>query len=91
MDTVQQYPTVLESCHSNKQCGPLGSFPGGLQKLRDEYTNADEETKRLLEKRYGKQTIQAAVAECLTKEWLDEFSKTCPDCGASIQVGHSFL
>lgn len=57
----------------------------GLQKLRDEYNNADEKTKKLLEKRYGKQTIEAAVAECLTKDWLDQFSKTCPSCGASIQ------
>jgi hypothetical protein len=58
----------------------------GLQKLRDEYVNADEETKILLEKRYGKHTIQVAVAECLTKEWLNEFSKSCPSCGANIQV-----
>ncbi|XP_062609158.1 E3 ubiquitin-protein ligase RNF14-like [Saccostrea cucullata] len=57
----------------------------GLRKLRDEYTNADEETKKLLEKRYGKKTIEAAIAESLTKEWLDEFSKNCPSCGANIQ------
>ncbi|XP_052795649.1 E3 ubiquitin-protein ligase RNF14-like [Mya arenaria] len=57
----------------------------GLLKLREEYLSADKATKKLLEKRYGKVTIQQALEESFTNEWLNEHSKQCPSCGAHIQ------
>ncbi|KAL4230632.1 E3 ubiquitin-protein ligase rnf14 [Mactra antiquata] len=57
----------------------------GLVKLREEYLNADPRTKLLLEKRYGKVTIQQALEESFTNEWLKQHSKQCPSCGAHIQ------
>ncbi|XP_041375612.1 E3 ubiquitin-protein ligase RNF14-like [Gigantopelta aegis] len=56
-----------------------------LSKLREEYQNASPEEKLFLEKRYGKRTIQQAVEESFTNEWLNQFSKQCPSCGAHIQ------
>lgn len=61
----------------------------GLQKLREEWLNADPATRRMLEKRYGKVTIQQAMEESFSNEWLKQHSKQCPSCGAHIQV--SFL
>ncbi|XP_052279931.1 E3 ubiquitin-protein ligase RNF14-like [Dreissena polymorpha] len=57
----------------------------GLQKLREEYLGADKATRQLLERRYGKITIQQALEESFTNEWLKEHSKQCPSCGAHIQ------
>ncbi|KAK3099874.1 hypothetical protein FSP39_011069 [Pinctada imbricata] len=57
----------------------------GLKNLRDEYLKADSATKQYLERRYGKQAIQLAVEESYSNEWLAEYSKSCPGCGAHIQ------
>ncbi|XP_045203208.2 E3 ubiquitin-protein ligase RNF14-like [Mercenaria mercenaria] len=57
----------------------------GLLKLREEYLSADSATKKLLEKRYGKITIQQALEESFSNEWLKQHSKQCPGCGAFIQ------
>lgn len=62
------------------------SIPDGLQKLREEWLAADPATKRLLEKRYGKVTIQQALEESFSNDWLKQHSKQCPSCGAHIQV-----
>lgn len=53
--------------------------------LRSEYLEADETTKRFLEKRYGKRVIQKAVEEMESKDWLEKNSKACPRCGTHIQ------
>ena len=58
----------------------------GLVKLREEYLSADSATRKLLEKRYGKVTIQQALEESFSNEWLKQNSKQCPGCGAFIQV-----
>lgn len=47
---------------------------------------ANKETKLLLERRYGKFTIQQAMEESFTNDWLKQHSKQCPGCGAHIQV-----
>lgn len=57
----------------------------GMVKLREEYLAGNEETKRFLEKRYGKATIQQALEESFSNEWLQKFSKQCPSCGFHIQ------
>lgn len=51
--------------------------------------NADEATRKLLEKRYGKSAIKLAVEESFSNEWLEQFSKKCPACGAHIQVNRA--
>ncbi|XP_074650346.1 E3 ubiquitin-protein ligase RNF14-like [Tubulanus polymorphus] len=56
-----------------------------LKKLRDEYLNADSAGKLFLEKRYGKRAIETAMEEIFSQEWLEEFSKQCPECGTYIQ------
>ncbi|XP_076117218.1 E3 ubiquitin-protein ligase RNF14-like [Mytilus galloprovincialis] len=57
----------------------------GLRKLKDEWLDGDEATRKLLEKKYGKAAIQQAVEESFSNEWLDSFAKKCPHCGAQIQ------
>ncbi|OWF45776.1 E3 ubiquitin-protein ligase RNF14-like [Mizuhopecten yessoensis] len=57
----------------------------GFKKLREEYQNADEENKRFLEKKYGKKTIEQALEEAFTNDWMESFAKQCPGCGAHIQ------
>ncbi|KAJ8318640.1 hypothetical protein KUTeg_003731, partial [Tegillarca granosa] len=44
------------------------------------------QTRKMLEKRYGKNTIQQAVEESYSNEWIQKFSKNCPGCGAHIQI-----
>ncbi|XP_008102920.2 E3 ubiquitin-protein ligase RNF14 [Anolis carolinensis] len=50
-----------------------------------EYLAADETTKRFLEKHYGKRLLRSAVEEIESKEWLKNYSKLCPSCGAPIE------
>lgn len=57
----------------------------GLQKLKDEWLNGDEETRKFLEKKYGKATVQLAVEESFSNEWLKNYAKKCPGCSANIQ------
>ena len=61
----------------------------GLQKLKEEWLNGDEATRKFLEKKYGKATIQLAVEESFTNEWLKNYAKKCPGCGANIQVSNN--
>ncbi|XP_006003269.1 E3 ubiquitin-protein ligase RNF14 [Latimeria chalumnae] len=56
-----------------------------LQKLCDEYVEADESTKEFLEKQYGKRRIQRALEELESSEWLETNSKPCPRCRTHIE------
>jgi len=56
-----------------------------LVKLRKEYLDADCAGKKILEKRFGKQTIKKLIEESFTQDWLNENSKKCPHCKTSIQ------
>ena len=58
---------------------------GEHKRLKDEYLNADPETKQFLEKRYGKKTLQRAIDESFSQEWLEKYSKPCPQCNTNIQ------
>lgn len=55
------------------------------KKLREEYLNADNETKKLLEKRYGRRSIQKLIEETFTHDWLNNNSKMCPRCHSHIE------
>ncbi|OCT88549.1 hypothetical protein XELAEV_18017178mg [Xenopus laevis] len=52
--------------------------------LRDEYAEADEAGKRMLERRYGKNVITKAI-EMKSFEWLQMNTKQCPSCKANVQ------
>nr|XP_006128598.1 E3 ubiquitin-protein ligase RNF14 isoform X3 [Pelodiscus sinensis] len=56
-----------------------------LMDLRNEYLEADGDTKIFLEQRYGKRVIQKALEEMESKEWLEKNSKACPCCGTPIE------
>ncbi|XP_071087983.1 E3 ubiquitin-protein ligase RNF14-like [Haliotis cracherodii] len=56
-----------------------------LKKLREEYQAADEMGKKFLEKKYGKRTIEQALEETWSSEWLEQYAKQCPSCGTHIQ------
>uniref|UniRef100_A0A2I3G372 RBR-type E3 ubiquitin transferase n=1 Tax=Nomascus leucogenys TaxID=61853 RepID=A0A2I3G372_NOMLE len=56
-----------------------------LVDLRNEYLQAEEANKRLLEQRYGKRVIQKALEEMESKEWLEKNFKNCPCCGTPIE------
>ncbi|XP_071949731.1 E3 ubiquitin-protein ligase RNF14-like [Antedon mediterranea] len=56
-----------------------------LQKIRTEYENGDKSKKLYLEHRYGKRTIQKALEDFYSEEWLNSNSKKCPSCGTHIQ------
>ncbi|NP_001091318.1 uncharacterized protein LOC100037145 [Xenopus laevis] len=58
--------------------------PVKLILVRDEYLEADEAGKKLLEKRYGKNVIIKAI-EMKSSEWLNTNTKQCPSCRASVQ------
>ncbi|NXP09619.1 RNF14 ligase, partial [Thinocorus orbignyianus] len=56
-----------------------------LIELRNEYLQADEDTKRWMEQRYGKRVLQKAVEEMKSKAWLEKNSKACPSCSTPIE------
>lgn len=55
------------------------------KKLREEYLKADSETKKLMEKRYGRRSIHKLIEESYTHEWLNNNSKMCPRCHSHIE------
>ncbi|XP_021156777.2 E3 ubiquitin-protein ligase RNF14 isoform X3 [Columba livia] len=56
-----------------------------LLTLRQDYLEADQKTKRLMERCYGKRVIQKILEEMDSKEWLESNSKPCPSCAAPIE------
>ncbi|OCT88548.1 E3 ubiquitin-protein ligase RNF14 [Xenopus laevis] len=58
--------------------------PEKLLLVREEYVEADEAGKRLLERRYGKNLIIQAV-ELKSTEWVETNTKRCPSCGVNIE------
>ncbi|XP_033211656.1 E3 ubiquitin-protein ligase RNF14-like isoform X2 [Belonocnema kinseyi] len=50
------------------------------KKLINEYQNASNQGKKLLELKHGKKQIEIVVERHLTKEYLEENAKPCPNC-----------
>lgn len=50
------------------------------------YQAAGDEEKIAIEKLYGKNQLEKAVNEFLSQQWIDEWSKPCPNCKACIEV-----
>ncbi|XP_064134197.1 E3 ubiquitin-protein ligase RNF14-like isoform X1 [Loxodonta africana] len=64
---------------------PCRITPEKLMQLPEEYQQADEAGKKLLEQKYGMKVIQMALEEMKSKTWLKKNSKCCPNCGTRIE------
>ncbi|XP_039284675.1 E3 ubiquitin-protein ligase RNF14 [Nilaparvata lugens] len=53
--------------------------------LLKEYLNGDEEVRRKMEQKYGKTRLGNLVQTSLSEKWIDNNSKNCPNCNASIE------
>ncbi|ELU14036.1 hypothetical protein CAPTEDRAFT_154469 [Capitella teleta] len=56
-----------------------------VKRLREEYLACDEKGKKSMEKRYGRVVIRKVIEDSFTEEWLQEYSKRCPNCKTHIQ------
>nr|XP_055036552.1 E3 ubiquitin-protein ligase RNF14-like [Misgurnus anguillicaudatus] len=70
------------SYHGPSQCIVTADEIRGL---REEYLAANDERKKFLEKRFGKQVIQKELDTYYSKVWLQDYSKQCPSCSAPVQ------
>lgn len=50
-----------------------------------EYMTANEASKAVLEKRYGRKQLQAMVDEHLSEKYKEGNTKPCPKCNAPIE------
>ena len=57
-----------------------------VKKIRNDYESGDDETRRRMEKRYGKRVIKRLIEDGAAEEWIQEYSKKCPRCKAHIEV-----
>jgi len=62
---------------------------GEIKKLVEEYNAADGEKKLFMEKKYGTKVLRSAMEEFESEKWLDSNAKSCPGCGARIEVSHA--
>ncbi|KAJ8419126.1 hypothetical protein AAFF_G00006250 [Aldrovandia affinis] len=79
-DTHTDMPTSVDMTHA-----PVPEKDEGLRGLWEDYDTGSEERRKFLEKRYGKQTLQDKVEDCLSQSWFAENTKECPRCSAIIQ------
>ena len=71
--------------HTNIFCLPIEH----LQEVRKQWESGDPETRKDLERRYGKKNLIQAVEENFSAQWIKKFSKQCPSCNTSIEVRQS--
>ncbi|XP_063981477.1 E3 ubiquitin-protein ligase RNF14-like isoform X2 [Diachasmimorpha longicaudata] len=55
------------------------------QKLVNEYENASDSQKEMLESRYGKKQLQILVENSRSENWITKNSHNCPHCNAAIE------
>ena len=70
--------------HGVSPCRLFRSEKDRLEIMK-KYNSASPEEKSALEKLYGKQQIERAFNEYLTQNWINEYSKPCPQCDANIE------
>lgn len=61
-------------------------FVADKQKLVNEYENASDTQKLVLENRYGKKQLQILVENTMSENWISDNSHNCPHCKAAIEV-----
>nr|NP_001123340.1 Zn-finger (RING/cysteine-rich C6HC)-7 [Ciona intestinalis]FAA00216.1 TPA: zinc finger protein [Ciona intestinalis] len=54
-------------------------------KLCKEYESANEEKKKQMEKKYGRKVLCKALDDRATQAWMNNNTKPCPGCNASIE------
>ncbi|XP_015124119.1 E3 ubiquitin-protein ligase RNF14 isoform X2 [Diachasma alloeum] len=55
------------------------------QKLVNEYENASDTQKQMLENRYGKKQLQILIENTMSENWISNNSHNCPHCNAAIE------
>lgn len=55
------------------------------KRLADNYKNATEDEKSIMEQRYGKHNLRQVIENCNSEEWIKKHSKNCPKCERAIQ------
>ncbi|XP_065846190.1 E3 ubiquitin-protein ligase RNF14-like [Oscarella lobularis] len=57
-----------------------------LRRVKTEYEAAATAAQRAyVERKYGKRNVRRAIEEVVSEEWIEEYTKACPSCGASIE------
>lgn len=56
-----------------------------ILKLKHEYDNGDDETREMLERKYGRKKLKKLFEDVRSEIWIHKNSKNCPNCGSSIQ------
>nr|XP_057929580.1 E3 ubiquitin-protein ligase RNF14-like [Doryrhamphus excisus] len=57
----------------------------GKTALWHDYTTGSKQRKRLLESRYGRQSLFGPLEDFLSEDWMTSNSKNCPNCFCRIQ------
>lgn len=71
-----------KSNHGVEKCALSASE---RQRILTSYENADANTKRLMEQRYGRNTLLSLLEDIRSDQWIDEHSKRCPKCHAPTE------
>ncbi|XP_028259021.1 E3 ubiquitin-protein ligase RNF14-like [Parambassis ranga] len=66
-------------------CVDLPQSQEGMKALWDDYTHGSKERQRLLESRYGRDTLRSSLETGLSDQWVSNNSKACPHCFWRIQ------
>lgn len=62
---------------------PCDMAPDDIEKLINDYENSNKKSKKLLEKKYGRQQMRL-IEKHLTTEYLKDNAKSCPKCHSLI-------
>ncbi|XP_054645542.1 E3 ubiquitin-protein ligase RNF14-like [Dunckerocampus dactyliophorus] len=57
----------------------------GMTALWDDYASGSKQRKRLLESRYGRESLRGTLEDFLSEDWITFNSKNCPYCFCRIQ------
>ncbi|XP_072294833.1 E3 ubiquitin-protein ligase RNF14-like [Eucyclogobius newberryi] len=57
----------------------------GRTTVWEDYTSGSKKRKKLLEKRYGRHTLQNVLESGLSQDWISANSKSCPHCFSRIE------
>nr|XP_054755134.1 E3 ubiquitin-protein ligase RNF14-like [Lytechinus pictus]XP_054755135.1 E3 ubiquitin-protein ligase RNF14-like [Lytechinus pictus] len=55
------------------------------KEIMDDYDNATDDERALMEQRYGKHTLRQVIENCNSEAWINKHSKKCPNCQRPIQ------
>ncbi|XP_044217774.1 E3 ubiquitin-protein ligase RNF14-like [Thunnus albacares] len=82
---AKKLPKKQAEKDSQQTLADLPQSQGGLMALWDDYTSGSKQRQRLLESRYGRNSLHVTVEGCLSEDWIAFNSKNCPHCFCKIQ------